>query len=122
MVRNSTRAGADVKNRGIGQARFNFRRRVPVACRHHYLGDSPSNEPHGSNNAVGNDYVRMTVASFLNHSALAALMLAGIAGWFLFPARRLRKPLRDWLLIAVIGLLTTTSVYQLIWLQTAVVD
>ena len=41
--------------------------------------------PHGSNNAVGNDYVRMTVASFLNHSALAALMLAGIAGWFLFP-------------------------------------
>ena len=121
MVRHSTRAGADVKNRGIGRARI-FVGEFLLLAAIIIWGTALLMSPHGSNNAVGNDYVRMTVASFMNHSALATLMLAGIAGWFLFPARRPRKPLRDWSLIAVIGLLTATSVYQLIWLQTAVLN
>jgi thiol:disulfide interchange protein len=58
----------------------------------------------------------------LNHSAIATLVLVAIAGWMLFPARRPRRPLRDWSLIGVIAVLGATSIYQLIWLQAAVLD
>ena len=78
--------------------------------------------PHGSNTAVGSDYVRTTVAYFLRHSAIATLLLAALAAWLLFPARRPRRPWRDWSLIAVIAVLAGTSTYQLIWLRTAVLN
>lgn len=121
MVRHPTRAGADVKDRGIGRARI-FVGEFLLLAAIIVWGTALLMSPHGSNDAVGNDYVRTTVASFLNHSAIATLVLAGIAGWLLFPARRPRKPLRDWSLIAVISALTATSIYQIIWLQTAVLD
>jgi hypothetical protein len=39
-----------------------------------------------------------------------------------FPSRRPKKPARDWALIAVIGVLVVSSVYELIWLQAAVLS
>ena len=110
-----------MRNRGIGRARI-FVGEFLLLAAVIVCGTALLMSPHGSNNVVGNDYVRTTVASFLNNSAIATLLLAGMAGWLLFPARRPRKPLRDWSLIAVIAALSATSIYQLVWLQTAVLD
>jgi uncharacterized membrane protein YidH (DUF202 family) len=121
MVRDAARTRANVSNRGIGRGRifvgeFLLLAAVIVWATALLMG------PHGSNTARGTEYVRSIVSSFLAHSAIATLALAAIAGWLLFPARRPRKPLRDWSLIAVIAVLAGTSIYQLVWLQTAVVD
>jgi hypothetical protein len=76
--------------------------------------------PHRTNEATGGSYIRATVAGFVSHSAIATLILAALAGWLLFPARRPRKPVRDWSLIAVIGVIAATSIYQLVWLNTGI--
>jgi len=110
-----------VKNRGIHRGRI-FVGEFLLLAAVIVCGTALLMSPHGSNDAVGDDYVRTTVASFLNHSAIATLLLVALAGWLLFPARRPRKPVRDWSLITVIALLSATSIYQLIWLQTAVFD
>ncbi len=121
MVRDSARARADVRNRGIGRGRI-FVGEFLLLAAVIVWGTALLLSPHGSNDAVGSDYVRTTVASFLNHSAIATLLLVALAAWLLFPARRPRKPLRDWALIVVIAVLAVSSIYQLIWLQTAVLD
>ena len=110
-----------MSNRGIGRGRI-FVGEFLLLAAVIVSGTALLMSPHGSNDAVGGNYVRTTVASFLNHSAIATLVLAALAGWLLFPARRPRKPLRDWSLLTVIGVLAATSIYQLIWLQTAVLD
>jgi hypothetical protein len=76
--------------------------------------------PHGTRIAEGPEHVRNTVVIFLRNSAIGTLVLSTLAGWLLFPSRRPRKPARDWALIAVIAVLVATSIYQLIWLRTAV--
>ena len=110
-----------MSNRGIGRGRI-FVGEFLLLAAVILWGTALLMSPHGSNEAVGNDYVRTTVASFLDHSAIATLLLVALAGWLLFPARRPRRPLRDWSLIGVIALLVVTSTYQLIWLRTAVLD
>ena len=110
-----------MSNRGIGRGRI-FVGEFLLLAAVILWGTALLMSPHGSNEAVGNDYVRTTVASFLDHSAIATLLLVALAGWLLFPARRPRRPLRDWSLIGVIALLVVTSIYQLIWLRTAVLD
>jgi hypothetical protein len=73
--------------------------------------------PHGHATAGGGDHVRDTVVVFLRNGAIGNLILAALAGWLLFPARRPRWPARDYAIIAALGIIVLTSVYQLIWLR-----
>jgi hypothetical protein len=75
--------------------------------------------PHGTTAAEGTEHVRGTVVSLLTKAAILTLALAALSGWLLFPARRPRKPVRDWAIIAVLAALVLSCLYQLIWLRTA---
>ena len=75
--------------------------------------------PHGETVAQGTDHVRTTVVVFIRNSAIGTLLLSALAGWLLFPARRPRKPLRDWEIVAVLAVLVLSSLYQLVWLRIA---
>ena len=108
-----------MRNRGIGRARI-FVGEFLLLAAIILWGTAFLMSPHGSNGATGESYVRGTVAAFVNHSAIATLVLTALAAWLLFPARRPRKPVRDWALIGIMGVLAATSLYQLVWLQTAV--
>ena len=108
-----------MSNRGIGRARI-FVGEFLLLAAIILWGTAFLMSPRGSNDATGGSYVRGTVAAFVNHSAIATLVLTALAGWLLFPLRRPRKPVRDWSLIAIIGLLAATSLYQLVW--TALLD
>lgn len=76
--------------------------------------------PHGADSAIGLERVRTTIVVFLRNSAVGTLILCALAGWLLFPRRRPRAPRRDWAIISLVAAMTLTSLYQLIWLQTAV--
>ena len=76
--------------------------------------------PHGEATAEGPEHVKEVVVVYLRNSALATLGLTAFAAFMLFPARRPKTPTRDWALAALIALVAGTSIYQLIWLQTAV--
>jgi hypothetical protein len=110
-----------VSNRGIGRARM-FVGEFLLCAAAIVCGTGLLLSPHGSNAAVGNTYVRTTIAHFQTHSAIATLVLTALAGWLLFPRRRPRRPWRDWSLAAVIAVLVASSIYQLIWIQTAVLN
>jgi drug/metabolite transporter (DMT)-like permease len=73
--------------------------------------------PHGQSVAEGTEHVRTVIVVFVRNSAIGTLVLCALAGWLLFPDRRPRKPTRDYVLLAVIGLLVATSIYQLFWLR-----
>jgi hypothetical protein len=75
--------------------------------------------PHGQSTAPGLDNVRSTVVVFMRNSAIGTLILSALAGWLLFPSRRPKKPVRDWTIAAVLAVLVLSSLYQLIWLGTA---
>jgi hypothetical protein len=76
--------------------------------------------PHGQSTAPGTEHVRTTVALFVRNSAIGNLVLCALAAWLLFPSRRPRAPRRDWAIIGVIAVMVLTSLYELFWLQTAV--
>ena len=76
--------------------------------------------PHGETNATGTEHVRTTVVTFVRNSAIGTLVMCALAGWLLFPARRPRAPRRDWAIIAIIGAMVMTSLYQLFWLRAVV--
>ena len=77
--------------------------------------------PHSSSTvAEGTDHVRTTVVTFVRNSAIGTLLLTSLAAWLLFPPRRPKAPRRDYAILAVITILMVTSVYQLAWLQLAV--
>ena len=77
--------------------------------------------PHSSSTvAEGTDHVRTTVVTFVRNSAIGTLLLTSLAAWLLFPTRRPKAPRRDYAILAVITILMVTSVYQLAWLQLAV--
>jgi drug/metabolite transporter (DMT)-like permease len=73
--------------------------------------------PHGQSVAAGTEHVRTVVAIFVRNSAIGTLLLCALSGWLLFPARRPRKPARDWAIIGVLALLVATSIYQLFWIR-----
>jgi drug/metabolite transporter (DMT)-like permease len=113
--------GADVRNRGIGRARI-FVGEFLLLAAIILWGTALLMSPHRTDSASGESYIRATVAGFVSHSAIATLVLAALATWLLFPARRPRKPVRDWSLVAVIGVIAATGIYQLIWLNTGIFD
>ena len=76
--------------------------------------------PVSSETASGADHVRDTVVVFMRNSAIATLVLVGLACLLLFPRPRLRNPVRDRILIGVAALLVAASLYRLVWLQTAI--
>ncbi len=76
--------------------------------------------PHGESSAPGTEHVRTTVVTFVRNSAIGTLLLCALSGWLLFPARRPRAPRRDWAIIAIIGVMVLTSLYQLVWLRSVV--
>ena len=78
--------------------------------------------PSTPSSTAGIEGVRETVVIFVRNSAIGTLILCAIAGWLLFPARRPRWPARDYALIGVIGILAASSIYNLVWLQTTIVN
>ena len=70
--------------------------------------------------ASGPAYVRDTVVVFMRNSAVATLLLVGLACLLLFPRPRLRNPVRDGILVGLALVLAVVSIYRLVWLQTAV--
>lgn len=76
--------------------------------------------PHGEVAAKGTEHVRMTVVTFMRNGAIGTLVLCGLSAWLLFPARRPKWPARDWALIVLLVVLAGSSIYTLVWLQTAV--
>ena len=76
--------------------------------------------PHGEPVAEGTRHVRTVVATFMLKDAIGTLILCGLAGWLLFPARRPKWPRRDYAILGVIAVLVLSSLYNLVWLQTSV--
>ena len=76
--------------------------------------------PHGEPSPAGMEQVRTTVVVFVRNTAIGTLVLSALSGWLLFPRRRPKKPVRDWIIAGVLAVLVLSSVYQLIWLHTSV--
>ena len=116
MVRDPSCAGADVSNRGITRAR-SFLGSLLLFAAVVAWAMTLWMSPHGSSIAEGTEHVRTVVATFVLKSAIGTLVLCALAGWLLFPQRRPRAPRRDWGIAAILAVLVTTSVYQLIWIR-----
>ena len=112
-------AGADVRNRGIGRARMFMGGLLLLAAAIAWLTGFMMS-PHGETVARGTEHVRTTVVVFMRNSAIGTLILCALAGWLLFPPRRPKWPARDYAIIALIALLVLSSLYDLVWLQAAV--
>lgn len=120
MVRAAPRAGPDVSNRGIARGRL-FMGGLLLFAAVIAWGTALWMSPHSSSTvAGGTEHVRTTVVVFLRNSAIGTLVLSALAGWLLFPERRPKKPVRDWLVAGILAVLVLSSLYQLIWLRTAV--
>jgi drug/metabolite transporter (DMT)-like permease len=78
--------------------------------------------PHFSDTVTGVNHVRATVAIFLRNSAIGTLILCALAAWLSFPRRRPKWPARDYAILGIIGILAASSIYNLIWLEAAVLD
>jgi hypothetical protein len=76
--------------------------------------------PHGESVAQGTEHVRNTVVGFVAKNAIGTLVLCALSAWLLFPARRPNSPKRDYAILAVLTVLIASSIYQLAWLQLAV--
>ena len=111
--------GRDVRNRGIARGRIFFGELMLVAAIVTWA-TALLMSPHGTTVAEGTEHVRSTVVTFLRNSAVGTLALSALAAWLLFPARRPKKPWRDWAIIAVLAMMVLSSLYQLVWLRTAV--
>ncbi len=78
--------------------------------------------PHGESVAKGTEHVKTVVVIYLRNVALATIFLSAVSAWLLFPLRRPRAPRRDWAIGILIAVLIATSLYQLVWLKTAVLS
>jgi hypothetical protein len=120
MVCDSTRPGADVKNRGIARGRM-FMGGLLLFAAVIAWATALMMSPHSSATvAEGTEHVRGTVVTFVRNSAIGTLVLSALSAWLLFPERRPKKPARDYAILAVITILIVTSVYELAWLQISV--
>ena len=105
-----------MSNRGIGRARMFMGGLLLFAAVISWF-TAFMMSPHGEAPGATAAHVRTTVVVFLRNSAIGNLVLCALAGWLLFPARRPRWPARDYTIMAVIGVIVLTSLYQLIWLR-----
>ena len=108
-----------MRNRGIARGRIFFGELMLVAAVVTWA-TALLMSPHGPTVAEGTEHVRSTVVTFIRNSAIGTLALSALAGWLLFPARRPKKPWRDWAMIALLAAMVLSSLYQLIWLRTVV--
>ena len=108
-----------MSNRGIARARMFLGGLILFAAAITWT-TSLMMSPHGEGSAIGALHVRTAIVLFLRNSAIGTLILCALAGWLLFPQRRPRAPRRDWAIIGLIAAMVLTSLYQLFWLQTAV--
>jgi len=105
-----------VSNRGYGRVRLFVGGFLLVAAIINW-GVAFTMSPHGIEGPTGAENIRHTVVLFVRNSAIGTLILATLAAWLLFPPRRPRRPRRDYAIIAILGLLVASSLYQLIWLR-----
>ncbi len=110
-----------MRNRGVGRARL-FVGGFVLSAAAIVWAIALLMNPRGSGAGQGTEYVREVIVVYLRNSALATLGLASLSAFLLFPERRVRWPARDWTIGLLIVLLCLTSIYQLIWLRTAVLD
>ena len=108
-----------MSNRGIGRARM-FLGGLLLLAAILTWATALMMSPHGSTVADGTEHVRTVVVIFLRNSAIGTLVLCGLSGWLLFPARRPKRPARDWAIIAIIAVMVLSSLYQLFWLRSVV--
>ena len=108
-----------MRNRGIARGRM-FMGGLLLLAAVMTWGTSFLMSPHGDTVAPGTEHVRTTVALFMRNSAIGTLVLCALSGWLLFPARRPKAPKRDYAILGLLALLTISSIYTLIWLQTSV--
>jgi magnesium-transporting ATPase (P-type) len=121
MVCHPPGEGADVRNRGIVRGRIFFGFLLLFAAViAWFVGLAMS--PHGTPVAGGAEPVRTAVAAFVFKSAIGTLMLCALAGWLLLPLRRTPAPKRNWAVVGTLAVLAVSSVYQLIWIQTSVLN
>ena len=105
-----------MRNRGIGRGRmFMGGLLLFAAVIAWFTGFVMS--PHAQASGQAADQIRPTVVIFLRNSAIGNLILCALAGWLLFPLRRPRWPARDYAIMAVIGVIVLTSLYNLVWLR-----
>ena len=108
-----------MRNRGIGRGRMfmgGLLLFATVIAWFTVVGMSP----HGTSTAEGTEHVRSTVVTVLRDAAIITLAMTALSAWLLFPARRPKKPLRDYAIIGVLALLVLSSLYQLFWLRTEI--
>ena len=108
-----------MRNRGIGRGRMFVGGFVLFAAVIVWAVGSLMS-PHAPGTAGTDENVRQAVVVYLQNSALATLAMAALAAFLLYPKRRPRAPNRDWTIGLLIALLVVTSLYQLVWLRTAV--
>ncbi len=104
-----------MSNRGIGRAKLFMGSLLLLAAAISWF-TAFMMSPHGGAVSATSHAVRTTVAIFLRNNAVGNLILCALAAWQLFPARRPRWPARDYAILAVLGVIVLTSLYQLIWL------
>ena len=75
--------------------------------------------PHGDA-GPGGESLRPGVIAFIRNSAIGTLVMSALAAYLLFPERRPVKPVRDWVIRGIIGLMVAVSLYQLAWLYLGV--
>ena len=79
--------------------------------------------PHSESGTVdGVRHVQASAALFARNAALGTLVLVLVASALLFWRRRPERRALDMIALAVIGLLAATSFYQLLWIETDVLD
>ena len=105
-----------MRNRGIGRARM-FMGGVLLTAAVIVSAITWLMSPHGTAVAGGTEHLKSTVVTFVRNNALGTLLLCALSGWLLFPSPRPKMPRRDYAIIAIIGLLVLTSLYQLFWLN-----
>lgn len=74
-------------------------------------------DPSGKAVVAGTGYVRSTVVTFKRNGAIGTLILSAISAWLLFPMWRVKQPIRNWALAALLVLLSGSSIYTLLSLR-----